>query len=71
VKIFLATHMYDLAHGAFERHSDAALFLRAEREGDGHRTFRLVEGEPLGQDLDRRIFRSEPGAPVHAYSPGP
>jgi hypothetical protein len=35
-------------------------FLRAEREADGRRTFKLVEGEPLqtsyGEDLYNSIF---------------
>ncbi|MEO8249818.1 MAG: hypothetical protein ABI589_10645, partial [Burkholderiales bacterium] len=36
------------------------LFLRADRQADGTRTFRLVEAEPLetsyGEDLYREIF---------------
>ena len=39
---------------------DSALFLRAQREPDGRRTFKLLEGEPLptsyGEDSYRRIF---------------
>jgi hypothetical protein len=39
---------------------DLALFLRAQREWDGRRTFKLLEGEPLptsyGGDSYRRIF---------------
>jgi hypothetical protein len=39
---------------------EAAVFLRAERQTDGERTFRLVEGEPLqtsyGQDLYNVVF---------------
>jgi len=71
-KVVFVTHMYDLAHGAYARHSDAALFLRAEREADGGRTFRLVEGEPLptsyGEDLYRRIFGTEPSGRPEAAS---
>jgi hypothetical protein len=41
---------------------DSALFLRAEKLGDGRRTFRLLAGEPLltsyGEDLFARIFRA-------------
>ena len=37
-----------------------ALFLRAGRQADGVRTFKLLEGEPLptsfGEDLYKRIF---------------
>ena len=39
---------------------ERALFLRAERQADGQRTFKLVEGEPLqtsfGGDLYNMIF---------------
>ena len=60
VRVFLVTHLYDLASRLFAQGSDATLFLRAERQPDGHRTFRLVEGGPeptsYGQDLYERIF---------------
>jgi len=36
------------------------IFLRAERQADGQRTFQLAEGEPLktsfGEDLYEKIF---------------
>ncbi|MCL6431412.1 MAG: DNA mismatch repair protein MutS [Anaerolineae bacterium] len=60
VKIFFVTHLYTFAHGLFERRRQEVTFLRAEREEDGHRTFRLVEGEPLqtsyGEDLYGEVF---------------
>jgi hypothetical protein len=60
VKIFYVTHLFDLAHSLFERKSHDTLFLRAEREADGRRTFRVVQGEPLstsyGEDVYRHIF---------------
>jgi hypothetical protein len=60
IKVFYVTHLFDLAQGFHLAKMDTALFLRAERLGDGRRTFRLVEGEPLptsyGEDLYRRIF---------------
>lgn len=62
VKIFFVTHLFDLAHGLYVQELDTALFLRAERNPDGRRTFRLIEGEPLptsyGVDSYRRIFRT-------------
>lgn len=62
IKVAFVTHMYDLAHGWHES-GDPALFLRAEREPDGRRTFRLVPGEPLptsfGKDAYRRIFADQ------------
>jgi len=60
IKIFDVTHLYEFARGFFDRETDGALFLRAERKADGTRTFRLVQGEPLetsyGEDLYRQIF---------------
>lgn len=60
IEVFFVTHFYDLAHGLFDEDSPGSLFLRAERTPDGHRTFKITEGEPLstsfGQDLYNRIF---------------
>jgi len=60
VRVFFVTHLFDLAHGFYRERADNALFLRAERQPDGRRTFRLTAGEPLptsyGADLYRRIF---------------
>lgn len=69
IKIFFVTHLFDLAHGFYRQRLDTALFLRAERQPDGGRTFRLVEGDPLptsyGEDSYRRIFGTAPdGAPA-------
>jgi len=61
IKVFFVTHMYDLASGFYEQQLDTALFLRAQRQPDGQRTFKLPEGKPLptsyGEDSYRRIFR--------------
>jgi DNA mismatch repair ATPase MutS len=60
IKIFFVTHLYELARGLYERKTKNAAFLRAERQADGGRTFKLIEAEPLetsyGEDLYRRIF---------------
>jgi DNA mismatch repair ATPase MutS len=60
IKIFFVTHLYELAHGFYNRNLKNAIFLRAERQSDGARTFKLIEREPLstsyGQDLYCRIF---------------
>jgi DNA mismatch repair ATPase MutS len=60
VRVCFVTHMYDLAHGLHAQNLDSALFLRAERESDGRRTFKFLEREPLptsyGEDSYRRIF---------------
>jgi DNA mismatch repair ATPase MutS len=64
VKVFFVTHLYELVDHLFAQKMDTALFLRAERQADGRRTFRLIKGEPLptsyGVDLYRQIFEREP-----------
>ena len=60
VKIFFVTHLYDLANSFYQEGLDTAVFLRAERQADGRRTFKLIPGEPLqtsfGADLYQEIF---------------
>lgn len=66
VKVACVTHMFDLAHGFYRSPTATTLFLRAGRQADGRRTFRLVEDEPLptshGEDVYRRIFGATPDA---------
>jgi DNA mismatch repair ATPase MutS len=47
VRVFFVTHFYELARSFYADQRDDALFLRAERQPDGSRTFRLTEGAPL------------------------
>jgi DNA mismatch repair ATPase MutS len=60
IKVFFVTHFYEFAHGFYDEHLENALFLRADRQPDGRRTFKLLEGEPLqtsyGEDLYEKIF---------------
>jgi hypothetical protein len=60
VKTFFVTHLYDLADSIYRQQLESALFLRAERQADGKRTFRILPDEPLptsyGEDSYRRIF---------------
>lgn len=63
IKVFFVTHFYDLANSFYRLHDPTAAFLRAEREEDGRRTFRLVSGQPLptsyGPDLYQRTFGAD------------
>ena len=52
-KVVFVSHQYALTHGFYERRLSTALFLRADRQPDGRRTFKLVEGEPLARDSER------------------
>lgn len=60
IKVFFVTHQYDFANGLYRRKRNDAVFLRAERQQDGTRTFKLIEGEPLetsfGEDIYNNIF---------------
>jgi DNA mismatch repair ATPase MutS len=62
VKVFFVTHQYEFAHRCYDQKMGKTIFLRAERQANGTRTFKLVEGEPLqtsyGEDLYNRIFES-------------
>ncbi len=60
IKVFFVTHLYTLSQGLCRRQTEGALFLQAERQADGTRTYRILEGEPTetsyGVDLYNRIF---------------
>jgi DNA mismatch repair ATPase MutS len=72
IKIFFVTHLYEFAHRLWEQKNDAIGFLRAGREADGRRIFKLLPGEPLqtsfGPDLYDKIFEQAgyPDEPVPA-----
>ena len=63
IKVFFVTHLYEFAHGFYDKKMENAIFLRAERQTDGGRTFKLIEGEPLqtsyGEDLYNGIFGTD------------
>ena len=69
-KVAFVSHQYDFTHGFCAKRLDSALFLRADRRDDGRRTFKLVEGEPLGtsfgEDVYHEIFRGELDVRRHA-----
>jgi DNA mismatch repair ATPase MutS len=62
IKIFYVTHLYDFAHAFYDRREVNVIFLRAERQADGGRTFKIIPGAPLetsyGEDLYNRIFKT-------------
>jgi DNA mismatch repair ATPase MutS len=60
MKVFFVTHLYEFAHSFYAQKMENALFLRAARQDDGRRTFKVSEGEPLqtsyGEDVYTRVF---------------
>ena len=63
IKIFSVTHLYEFAHSLYDKKMNNAIFLRAERQTNGRRTFKLTEREPLqtsfGEDLYKQIFGTD------------
>jgi DNA mismatch repair ATPase MutS len=60
LKVFFVTHLFEFAHNFYDDKLENAVFLRAERQEDTRRTFKLIEAEPLptsyGLDLYKKIF---------------
>ena len=80
VRVCFVTHQFDFADGFRRERAGSTLFLRAVREDDGRRTFKLQVADPLptsfGEDLYWRIGGwlgedgpSAPGAGVPAGPP--
>lgn len=46
ITTFYVTHNYEFSHALYWKNKPENIFLRAERESDGTRIFRLQEGEP-------------------------
>jgi DNA mismatch repair ATPase MutS len=63
IEIFFVTHLYEFAHRFYTQQMANALFLRADRQPDGRRTFKLIEGEPLqtsfGEDMYHKVFETD------------
>lgn len=59
VRVFFVTHQFDFADSFRRAQPDSTLFLRAPRQPDGQRTFKLTVAEPLptsyGEDIYFRI----------------
>jgi len=81
IRIFFVTHLYAFANTFWQNRMDTALFLRAERQTDGSRPFKLLPGRPLqtsyGLDLYEQIFNAAmpqhggaASSPAHCVSLG-
>lgn len=73
IKIVAVSHLYEFARALYDDHLPDALFLRAHRDEDGTRTFRLEEAPPLatsyGADLYEKIFGTR--VPAASGTPAP
>jgi DNA mismatch repair ATPase MutS len=63
VKVLFVTHFYELSNGFYNRQLKNSIFLRAQTQPDGGRTYKELEDKPLltsyGNDLYDQIFESE------------
>ncbi len=68
IRVYFVTHLYSFAAGFAEYATCQPLFLRAERRGDGGRSYKIVEGVPSprshGEDLYRKVFEGASGCPA-------
>ncbi len=59
IKVFFVTHRFDFAERFHRQDARSTLFLRAERQADGRRNYKLTVKEPLptsfGEDLYYRL----------------
>jgi DNA mismatch repair ATPase MutS len=63
IRIDCVTHLYALSHGLARRRVSEHLFLRAQRDTDRRRTFRLEPGDPestsYAADLFQQVFADQ------------
>jgi DNA mismatch repair ATPase MutS len=59
IRVYFVTHQFDFADSFRRQRPDSTLFLRAPRQPDGQRSYKLTVAEPLptsyGQDIYHRI----------------
>ena len=61
VRVFLVTHLFELARGYHRQPSEDVLFLRAERRADGSRTFRDSARRATADQLWKGPLRADSG----------
>lgn len=65
VRVFFVTHLYRFGSQLYGEQEDGVLFLRAQRNEDGTRTYKMTEGAPeqtsYGMDLYDKIFLANEG----------
>jgi len=57
IRVIYVTHQYDFAESCLHQHGQSTLFLRALREPDGHRNFKLIVAKPLSTSFAEDLYR--------------
>jgi len=58
IKIFFVTHMFELAQSFYKQKIKNTIFLRANRDKDGKRDFKMTQAPPLTTSFAKDIFDS-------------
>lgn len=68
IRVLFVTHLFEFAHRLGEENVERTLFLRAERQPEGRRTFKVLPGNPLetsfSADLYAAIFNASPESAI-------
>jgi MutS domain V len=70
VRVFFVTHRFEFAERFHHEHPRSALFLRAERQPDGRRTYKLAVKEPLPTSFGEDLYYQLGGWLEEALPPG-
>lgn len=66
MRVVYVTHQFSLANRLYEERRSDGLFLRADRDACGRRTFRFLESPPLATSFGIDLYRRLGGfAPTH------
>jgi ADP-ribose pyrophosphatase YjhB (NUDIX family) len=71
VKVVFVTHQYDLSSSFWLAPDIDSVFLRAEREESGERSYKLVVGEPLPTSYGADSYQAVFGHPLTTSDPDP
>ncbi len=58
IKIFFVTHMFELVNNFYRKKFPSTIYLRANREEDGSRNFKIKEAKPLQTSFAKDIYDS-------------
>ena len=56
IRVFFVTHMYELANYFYKKEMQNTLFLRASRDKDGSRNFKIIKAPPLQTSFAKDIY---------------
>lgn len=64
VRVMFVTHLYEFSSYFYNMELEKAMFLRAERNVDGSRSFGIKEGNPLRTSFGEDLFREIAGTVI-------